>query len=112
MVLKSIRERKDELIQKLSTMKETNNSYDKGIKKGISEAFHSFSDLIEAYLKYQNNVKLLMSEEKIIWKKWILFYEQQSNIAKSDYINIYNEWLFDYLFCNRTLSEEIFTSLY
>ena len=53
-----------------------------------------------------------MSKEKNIWKKWIKYYEQQQDITKSDYINIYNTWLFDYLFCSTLNNEEIFASLY
>jgi len=113
MTLKSLKERKEDLIQQVQKQKQSEkNSYEEGMTKGISESFHSFSDLVTTYLKYQNNVKLLMSEEKQIWKKWIQYYEQQSNISKSDYIPSYNIWLFDYLFCNAIISEEVFTSLY
>ena len=113
MTLKALNERKEELIQQVQKNKKIEKeTYESGMKTGIDESFHSFSNLISQYLKYQNNVKLLMSKEKIIWKKWVQYYEQQSDITKSDYINIYNTWLFEYLFCNTLNNEEIFTSLY
>jgi len=113
MTLKAINELKQEIIQQLGKNKNTGKeTYEEGMKIGINESFHSFSDLIAQYLKYQNNVKLLMSKEKNIWKKWVKYYEQQQDITKSDYIIIYNTWLFEYLFCNTLNNEEIFTSLY
>ena len=113
MTLKSLKEHEEDLIQQVQKQRQSEkNTYEDGMKKGIADSFHCFSDLVTTYLKYQNNVKLLMSDEKHIWKKWVQYYEQQSNISKSDYIHNYNIWLFDYLFCNTVISEEMFTSLY
>lgn len=113
MTLKSLKERKEDLISQAQKQKPSDKeSYQDGIEKGIDESFHSFSDLVTTYLKYQNNVKQLMDDEKHIWKKWVQYYEQQTNISKSDYMNCFNVWLFDYLFCNPIVSEEMFTSLY
>ncbi len=113
MTLKAINELKEEITQQLGKNKKTEKeTYENGVKTGINESFNCFSDLIAQYLKYQNNVKLLMSKEKNIWKKWVKYYEQQQEITKSDYINIYNTWLFDYLFCSAMNNKEIFTSLY
>ena len=113
MVLKPLKERKEELIKQANKNKKTEKeTYEEGMKLGISESFHSFSDLVTQYLKYQNDVKLLMSDEKQIWKKWVQYYEQQSNISKTDYMVSYNTWLFDYLFSNQINSEEMFSSLF
>lgn len=113
MALKSLKERKEDLIQQVQKQKILEkNTYTDGMKKGISVSFSSFSDLVTTYIKYQNNVKLLMNDEKQIWKKWVDYYEQQNNISKSDYMSNYNVWLFDYLFCNTIIGEEMFTSLY
>jgi len=111
--MKSLKQRKEDLIKQMEKEKQSDtNTYCDGVKKGIKESFRSFSDLVTTYLKYQNNVKLLMNDEKQIWKKWVDYYEQQNNISKSDYMNSYNEWLFDFLFCNTIINEEMFTSLY
>jgi hypothetical protein len=113
MALKSLKERKEDLIIQARKQKPSErNSYNEGMEKGIAVSFHSFSNLVEIYRKYQNNVKLLMDDEKQIWKKWVDYYERQTNISKLDYINCFNEWLFDYLFCNLVVNEEMFTSLY
>jgi len=113
MTLKSLKECEEDLIQQVQNQRQSEkNTFEEGIKKGIADSFHSFSELIATYIKYKSNVKLLMSDEKHIWKKWVQYYEQQPNISKSDYINNYNIWLFEYLFCNTVISEEIFTSLY
>ena len=112
MALKPLNERKEELIRQLQKNKQSNENYSDGIKIGINKSFQSFSDLIKQYLNYQNDVKKLMSEEQEIWKKWVQFYEKQQEIAKSDYIEIYNTWLFNYLFCNSMKKQELFSSLY
>ena len=113
MTMKSLIERKEDLIQQLKKQQTTKDQiYEEGRQSGIRQSFESFSDLVNTFLKYQDNVKLLMSEEKHIWKKWIDYYEHQSNISKLDYINSYNIGLFNYLFCNTIVNEEMFTSIY
>jgi predicted CopG family antitoxin len=113
MTLKSLSERKKELIHQVSKNNISNKeTYLDGMKIGIIDSFNSFSDLITQYLKYQNNVNLLMSYEKNIWQKWVNFYEKQSKISKADYIKVYNTWLFDFLFSNTFSHEEMFNSLY
>lgn len=113
MSLKSLNERKDDLVKQVKKKKsEKKEAFEDGLKEGIDESFHSFSDLIEQYLTYKDNVKKLMTDEKSVWKKWVKYYENQSDISKSDYIDIYNTWLFDYLFCNELINGDMFTSLY
>jgi hypothetical protein len=113
MTLKSLSERKKELIHHVNKNHDPNKeTYQEGMKRGIIDSFDSFSDLITQYFKYQNNVKLLMSNEKNIWQKWVNFYEKQSKISKSDYIREYNTWLFEFLFCNTFTNQEMFNSLY
>ena len=102
-----------ELINSKSGKPESNKeAYSQGFKVGINQSFKSFHQLINQFKKYQNNVKQLMKDENKIWKEWVTFYEKQPNISKSDYIEKYNEWLFDYLFCNKETYENTFTSLY
>ena len=39
-----------------------------------------------------------MNEQKNIWSKWVRYYESQSNVNTSNYLENYNNWLFDYIF--------------
>lgn len=74
------------------------DQFDVGFQKGIETSFETFTMLIEQYIRYKNEVKLLMEEQKPLWKEWIQYYEKQSDIPQSEYITRYNTWLFDYLF--------------
>ena len=93
-----------------SLSKNEENSFSQGYKTGVEQSFFSFSKLVKKFEKYQNNVSLLMKEEKTIWKKWVSYYEQSPDISKHDYINKYNDWLFSFLF--KENEEQSFTSLY
>ena len=75
-----------------------NNSFDDGVQKALQLSFENFTTLINQYLKYKDDIKLLMKEKNEAWKKWISYYENQNNISKSDFIERYNNWLFDYIF--------------
>ena len=111
MALESLNEIKTELTKKTSILsKNEENSFSNGYITGIEQSFFSFSSLIKKFQKYQNDVKLLMKDEKKIWKKWVSYYEQNSDISKNDYIGKYNAWLFDYLFLEN--EEQTFNSLF
>ena len=79
------------------------NSNDKsefylGFNKGVNDSFNVFASYIDLFKRYKNNVKLLMNEQNQVWKKFVKYYETQSDMNKSDYLNKYNNWLFDYIF--------------
>jgi hypothetical protein len=74
------------------------NSFDDGYQKGMQLSFETFTSLLNQYIKYKDNVKLLMKEQNETWKKWVSYYEKQNNISKSDYNQRFNTWLFDYIF--------------
>ena len=93
-----------------SLSKNEENSFSHGYKTGVEQSFFSFSKLVKKFEKYQDNVSLLMKEEKTIWKKWVSYYEQCPDISKNEYIEKYNDWLFSFLFKDN--EEQSFTSLY
>jgi len=86
--------------------KKINDIYDKAIDDSFSQFFKS----IKNFKKYKDDVKLLMKEQKNIWKEWVKFYEGKNNINKENYINTYNTWLFNYIFTeiDKENSESIF----
>ena len=100
MKLEPLPEKKLELTKDASKKSKTNkeNTFTTGYKTGVSNSFEAFSQLIQQYKRYKDNVKLLMNEQKPLWKSWVSFYEDQNNIAQSEYLDIYNKWLFDYIF--------------
>ena len=71
-----------------------------GFKKGVNDSFSVFASFIDLFKRYKNNVKLLMNEQKDVWLKFVHYYETQSNINTSNYLNRYNNWLFDFIFCD------------
>lgn len=75
-----------------------NKDYILGFKQGIKTSFSIFQDFLDLYIRYHNNVKLLLKEQKHVWKKWVEFYEKSSDIAVSNYTQKYNNWLFSFIF--------------
>lgn len=69
-----------------------------GFEKGVSDSFDLFASTIEAYRQYKNDVKLLMKEQQKVWSKWVRYYDSKSDIDNSNYLDRYNNWLFDYTF--------------
>ena len=69
-----------------------------GFKKGVDDSFIVFASYVDLFKRYKNNVKLLMNEQKEVWLKFIQYYEARSDFKPSDYLSIYNNWLFDYIF--------------
>jgi len=92
-----LKNQKEKLKSKPSKESEENN-YNSGFKKGVDESFHVFASYVDLYKRYKNDVKLLMNEEKNIWSKWVEYFENKSNIDKANYLDVYNNWLFDYVF--------------
>ena len=88
------------------------NEFYLGFKKGVDDSFNTFASFVDLFNKYKNNVKLLMNEQKDVWLKFIKYYKTQSNTNKSNYLNIYNNWLFQYIFYDvNNMSPNDFLSL-
>ena len=97
-----LKDKKQKMMKDVLTSTD-NNLNDKsefylGFKKGIDDSFNVFASFIDLFKRYKNNVKLLMTEQKDVWLKFVQYYETQSDINKSNYLNRYNNWLFDYIF--------------
>jgi hypothetical protein len=74
------------------------NEFYLGFKKGVNDSFNTFASFVDLFKKYKDNVKLLLNEQKDVWLKFVQYYETQSDTNKSNYLNIYNNWLFEYIF--------------
>ena len=59
------------------------------------------------YKRYRNNIKRLLEEQKNVWKEFIVYYDSQPDMNKSDYLKKYNIWLFDYTFSDVLQSDDI-----
>ena len=83
-----------------------------GFKKGVDDSFNVFASFVDLFKRYKNNVKLLMNEQKGVWLKFVQYYETQSGTSASNYLNRYNNWLFDYIFYDiNNMSPNEFLSL-
>jgi len=83
-----------------------------GFKKGVNDSFDIFASFVDLFKKYKNNVKLLMNEQKDVWLKFVQYYETQSDTNPSNYLNRYNNWLFEYIFYDiNNMSPNDFLSL-
>jgi hypothetical protein len=97
-----LKDKKHKMIK--DVLKSTDNSINiesefyLGFKKGIDDSFNVFASFIDLFKRYKNNVKLLMNEQKDVWQKFVKYYETQSDTNTSNYLNRYNNWLFDYIF--------------
>ena len=69
-----------------------------GFEKGVSDSFDLFASAVEEYKRYKDNVKLLMKEQQKVWLEWVSYYDSKSDIDNSNYLDRYNNWLFDYAF--------------
>ena len=97
MKCESLKNKKQKLIKENQSRK-NNKDFSNGFEEGVENSFDIFASFVELYNRYKNDVKLLMSEQKNIWKQWVDFYEKQTKIDQSNYLENYNDWLFDYLF--------------
>ena len=102
MICEPLKYKKQKMIKEISktTNKKINDDSDfyLGFKKGVDESFNVFNSYIDLFKRYKNNVKLLMDEQNTVWSKWVKYYENHSNIDTSNYLEKYNDWLFDYIF--------------
>ena len=97
--LKNKKQKMKDDILSLKNQNNTNeNGFYLGFEKGVDNSFDLFASFIELYKRYKDDVKLLMNEQKNIWSKWVKYYENQSNVNTSNYLENYNNWLFDYIF--------------
>jgi len=88
---------KDFLISNDNSIDDKSEFYS-GFKKGVDVSFDVFASFVDLFKTYKNNVKLLMNEQKDVWLKFVKYYETQQDINTSNYLNRYNNWLFDYIF--------------
>ena len=81
-----------------------------GFKRGVTDSFDVFASFIDLFKKYKNNVSLLMNEQRDVWLKFVKYVEDQKDIDKSNYLNRYNNWLFNYIFydINNIGSDDLF----
>lgn len=91
--------------------KNSENKFYLGFVKGVDESFEVFATYVEYYKEYKNDVKRLMNEQRNIWKEWVKFYEKQTDIPKENYLEIYNNWLFDYAFSNISSDDSFFSMI-
>lgn len=94
-----LKNKKQELKGKVSKGKNEKEFF-LGFEKGIDDSFNLFATYVDLYKHYQNNVKILMNEQKNVWSKWVDYFEKQTNVDRLNYLDIYNKWLFDYIFSN------------
>jgi len=83
---------------KSNGLKQQDNTFSSGYIEGIKSSFDMFTQLIQQYKRYKDDVKLLMKEQKPLWKSWVSYYEKTNNISQNDYLQQYNTWLFNYIF--------------
>ena len=112
-----IRNKKDILKKDILKTSEKNindkSEFYSGYIQGIDNSFEIFASFIGLFNKYKNNVKLLMNEQNDVWKKFVKFYDSQSNLDKSNYLSKYNSWLFEFLFDDpNNLKSDDFLSIF
>jgi len=93
-----LKQKKHTLKKQILLTKKENNDFFQGFEQGVDDAFELFTTYVDLYKRYQNDLKLLMKEQKPVWKHWVQYYEKQKNMDKSKYIGTYNNWLFDFIF--------------
>jgi len=106
MKLEPLKKKKYCLIKDLN---KKNNNFNEGFKDGVDRSFKVFTSYINYYTRYQDDIKLLLDEQKKIWDKWTKFYEKQGNITKENYLDIYNKWLFNYIFGDNSSEENVYS---
>lgn len=92
--------KKKELNKIINNSNNNDKKYNEGLKKGVAKSFDLFNLTIEFYIKYKDDVKLLMKEQNKLWNNWVKYYNTQNKIDNSNYISSYNKWLFDNIFLN------------
>jgi hypothetical protein len=94
--------KKQKLMKDILTTADNNitdkSEFHLGFKKGVNDSFEIFANYVDLFKRYKNSVKLLMNEQKDVWLKFVHFYENKSDTNKSNYLSIYNNWLFEFIF--------------
>jgi hypothetical protein len=100
MKLEPLPQKKQQLSKqaKNNESKKQDEAFSSGYIEGIKSSFDTFTQLIHQYKRYKDDVKLLMEEQKPLWKSWVSYYENKNNISQNDYLQQYNSWLFNYIF--------------
>ena len=97
-----LKDKKENMKKNIGKSADSNNQNDKnfylGFERGISDSFDIFASVIEAYRRYKDDVKLLMKEQQKVWSEWVDYYDNKSDINNLNYLDRYNNWLFDYTF--------------
>ena len=97
-----LKDKKQKMMKNVLTSTDNNindeSEFYLGFKKGVNDSFNIFASFVDLFKKYKNNVKLLMNEQKDVWLKFVQYYETQSDTNPSNYLNRYNNWLFEYIF--------------
>ena len=88
-----------------------NKEFHVGFEKGVDDSFDLFASFIGLYKKYTNDVKLLMNEQRPVWTKWVKYYESRPKVDSLNYLNIYNEWLFNHIFSDINDESDNFLTL-
>jgi hypothetical protein len=88
---------KEQYICKKKKKSKTEKEFHKGFNQGVTEAFEEVENSVVLFKRYESDVKLLMKEQKPVWKNWVSYYEDQK-IDQDEYLNRYNNWLFDFVF--------------
>ncbi len=101
---------KEEQLENKKSKPSSKEDYHKGYDKGVTEAFKEVQQSVVLFKRYENDVKLLMKEQKPVWKNWVSFYEEKK-IKQNEYMQRYNNWLFDYVFIKGKKKEESLFSL-
>ena len=95
---------KEQQISKKSE-KTSENDFQKGYSQGVSEAFQEVKQSVDLFKRYESDVKLLMKEQKPVWKNWVTYYEDKK-INQDEYLEKYNLWLFDFVFLKGSRKKE------
>ena len=97
-----LKDKKQKMMKDVLTSTDNNindkSEFNLGFKKGVNDSFDIFASFVDLFKKYKDDVKLLMNEQKDVWLKFVQYYETQSDTNTSNYLNIYNNWLFEYIF--------------
>jgi len=97
-----LKNQKEKIKKEVLSSKNKKNTDEKdfytGFEEGVDNSFDLFASFIDLFRRYKSDVKLLMNEQNNIWSIWVKYYEDHSSIDTSNYIEKYNDWLFDYFF--------------
>ena len=105
-----LKEKKQKIKKEFLKNRKKEDEFFADFEKAVDECFNAFSSHVNMYNRYKDDVKLLMNEQKPVWKKWVEHCDQK-NIDKTDYIVCYNNWLFDYFFTDVNGGSSSFLSL-